>query len=486
MCLQTSNAATRKGAVLPLFAILLPVLLMLCGFAINVAYMQLTRTELKVATDAGARAGGRAWSVTQDVAEAKRFARLGTSRNFVAGKRLRIRNNNAKNEIEFGLAARTNGRYTFVKKPTSDVAAGTSPANAIRIVGKRDTGSIGGVVPLMIGGVGSTTTFEPITSATCVQLDRDVALVMDKSGSMAYPTNDRLCAEVLDELLIQGLITQTELDEALYGIEDAIVAGWHPNTQDAIIYSRNWSQNLLTQLQNASALLGTGEIDPLLDPPQTTRRYNNGFTADQLANVLNYGTDINEYNNNDGPAPRFSRWEILGDAVDAFLDVFEDSPQEENASLATFSEPGTTLLNVDLVTSTDYADITAALDAIRPYSGTGIGSGMQRGIEALFGTGGSPPPNSRTFAAKTIVVMTDGRQTTSASYAPYAEDVAATIAATYNCRIHTVTFTPEADQAPMKAVAQIGGGKHYHADTGDELIDIFREIANNLPTTMVD
>ena len=56
---------TRKGAVAPLFACLLPVLFMLSGFAINVAYMQLRSTEIKVASDAAAHAGGRAMSLYQ-------------------------------------------------------------------------------------------------------------------------------------------------------------------------------------------------------------------------------------------------------------------------------------------------------------------------------------------------------------------------------------------------------------------------------------
>ena len=55
----------RKGAIVPMFAILLPVLLIFCGFAINLAYMQVVTTELKIATDCAAHAGGRAMSVAQ-------------------------------------------------------------------------------------------------------------------------------------------------------------------------------------------------------------------------------------------------------------------------------------------------------------------------------------------------------------------------------------------------------------------------------------
>ncbi len=38
----------------------------------------------------------------------------------------------------------------------------------------------------------------------------------------------------------------------------------------------------------------------------------------------------------------------------------------------------------------------------------------------------------------------------------------------------------------MQAVANIGGGKHYHADEGNALIEIFEQIANNLPTIITD
>ena len=53
-----------------------------------------------------------------------------------------------------------------------------------------------------------------------------------------------------------------------------------------------------------------------------------------------------------------------------------------------------------------------------------------------------------------------------------------------NVIIHTVTFTEGAVQAPMMEVARLGGGRHYHAENGDLLIDTFEEIANNLPTVL--
>ena len=64
--MQTSlryKTANRDGAIVPLFAILLPVLLVLAAYSVNLAYMQLTTTELRIATDVTSHAGGRALNV---------------------------------------------------------------------------------------------------------------------------------------------------------------------------------------------------------------------------------------------------------------------------------------------------------------------------------------------------------------------------------------------------------------------------------------
>ena len=53
------NCNQRRGAVIPLFAFLLPVLMIFCAMAINLAYMQLANTEMQIAVDVAVHAGGR-------------------------------------------------------------------------------------------------------------------------------------------------------------------------------------------------------------------------------------------------------------------------------------------------------------------------------------------------------------------------------------------------------------------------------------------
>ena len=119
-------ARVRRGSVMGLMAVLLPVLAILAAFCINAAQMQLTRTELMVATDAAARAGGRAFSEVQTVSAAKTAAVTTAALNTVNGEPLQLQSEDGANEIEFG---RTNqpdgvlGRYYFEKIPTSTAKA---------------------------------------------------------------------------------------------------------------------------------------------------------------------------------------------------------------------------------------------------------------------------------------------------------------------------------------------------------------------------
>lgn len=89
---------------------------------------------------------------------------------------------------------------------------------------------------------------------------------------------------------------------------------------------------------------------------------------------------------------------------------------------------------------------------------------------------------ARPFAAKTIVVLTDGEK--NASEDP--SDAVSEIISQPLVTIHTLTYSKGADQDAMRAVAEAGFGRHYYADDGSELIEIFEELANYLPTILTE
>src|SRR5262245_9084480 len=101
-----------QGAMLVLIAICLPLFVIMAGFAVNIAWMQLVRTELRTATDASAGAGAKGLSLFQDKKMAQSSAIDAAARNSVAGEPLKI----TAKQIDFGIAQRADegARFFFV------------------------------------------------------------------------------------------------------------------------------------------------------------------------------------------------------------------------------------------------------------------------------------------------------------------------------------------------------------------------------------
>jgi hypothetical protein len=159
--------------MLVLVALLLVVLIVSVVFSVDVAYMQLTRTQLRCATDAAARAAAEALSRTQDVDSARAAAIATAGKNEVANSPLVLETD----DVEFG-------RGTQLTNGSIDFTLGGSPSNSVRITGRRTNGSGSGPISLFFGQLLGVSDFEAFHSATAVTLDRDICLVVDRSGSM--------------------------------------------------------------------------------------------------------------------------------------------------------------------------------------------------------------------------------------------------------------------------------------------------------------
>lgn len=162
--------ASRHGSAMVLMTVLLPVVLAVAAYSINVVYMELSRTQLQVTTDVATRAAGRALAVTRSrseaLAAADRVIQLNTfdNRNFDLSSR----------ELKFGASTRVDtARYSFTD--------GAQEPNAVKF----ETGSKL-KVPTLFPTMGVPVDFRPVKSAICTQTELDVVLVVDRSGSMAY------------------------------------------------------------------------------------------------------------------------------------------------------------------------------------------------------------------------------------------------------------------------------------------------------------
>jgi Ca-activated chloride channel family protein len=170
---RNRRIARRRGAMLYLILLFIVIFLGLAALSVDVAYMHLTRTQLRAATDAAARAGGEALSRLQNTNAARAAAKQLAAANFVAGEPLQL----ADSDIVFGFSDKLeDGSWEFT--------AGATPTNSLQVLGRRTDDSLSGPVGLFFGRVFGVNTFQPVQSATAVKLDRDICLVLDRSSSM--------------------------------------------------------------------------------------------------------------------------------------------------------------------------------------------------------------------------------------------------------------------------------------------------------------
>ena len=467
----------KQGVIAPLFAFILPVLLIFSAFAINLSYMQLTTTQLKIASDASSHAGGRALSFFQDtdqaIIEMDRYAQL----NPVAGTPIVIPQND--NHMQFGEAILVNGKYDFQQHPKSVVDADDNGVivNSVRVFAEVDT-------PLAFRFRNGEGSFNPVRSSITHQKDRDIAIILDKSGSMLEYTNIPLLDVVLQNRLQNNQISREEYDLATgaYNGNPRVYTQYFTNntlnemSQLADIYEANnhslapairESVEYATSLQ--SNLKGTKHpIDLDVSTPagstelwrgrQWYNRYQNGMVE---------------------VAPAHSRWAAMVDAMNGFFDVLERTDQQEQVALVVFNSDST----AESILTSDYNQLREIVAAIVPLYGTNISKGLDSGFREVVNYQDSgEPANSRRFAEKMIVVMTDGEPTGGDTPEAVTNVTRDFKTAHPEAVIHTVTFGLGAAKELMSGVAEVGGGNHYHADNAGELADEFREIANIPPT----
>lgn len=157
----------RRGAITVLVAATIGMLLMLAAFAINVAYMQLVRQQLRITCDSAAKAALVNYGATKSQSSATTFAQTVSNNNLVAGQQLNLPAGN----FLFGNAKQASGgAYSFT--------AGASPSNAVQVTGSTTAALF---FPAVLSG-----SFAPTEVSLAARVSHDICLVLDRSASMAF------------------------------------------------------------------------------------------------------------------------------------------------------------------------------------------------------------------------------------------------------------------------------------------------------------
>ena len=376
--------ADRAGTIMVLSAVMMVMMCCIAALCINVAYMELTRSEMRLATDAASKAASITLGQTgdQDLAQVEGL-RI-SSLHLVAGQQLTL----DSAAMRFGHASpRDSGSYNFQE--------GVTPFNAVQVNGSFENRT-GGTTPLLaMSGFLGQSSFGMELSSIAARIDNDICLVIDRSGSMAWDlTND-------------------------------------PYSYPGDLHGKSIIQNYFV-------------------PPHATD----------------------------------SRWAAIQASISQFLSILESSTYQPRVALVSYSsnfafgdfQSSVSSLDQALTPNFDLIRSQLSLIGSKPTIGnTNIAAGLRDGINSLSSTS-----HSRPNASHNIVLMTDGIMT-------QGDDpvVLAAQALTQNIKVHTVTFSAQADQALMAEVALAGGGKHYHAPNAETLSEIFIELAETLPAMLI-
>jgi Mg-chelatase subunit ChlD len=197
----------------------------------------------------------------------------------------------------------------------------------------------------------------------------------------------------------------------------------------------------------------------------------NNFQPDHFATAARLDLDISLVLDISGSMASQNRYGGLVAAVRAFIQELEQTPQDERCSMTVYD----TDANKEIQMTTNLQSINRRLDQLGPRGMTAIGRGMQVGLTTFN------DPQARPFALRAMIVMTDGHHNTGV----HPSNV---ISATRqsNVTVHTITFSPGANQATMRNLARDGGGIHIHADNNAQLIAAFRDIARQLSVLLIE
>lgn len=198
---SNSNLANRAGAMLPMLAVVMVFLMVTVAIGVDIARMHVTRSELRTANDAAARAAVVEIGNSQNAIAAKDAAIFIASQNVVAGQGLTL----TRDQIDIGTAVQEeSGTFSFSTSGT--------PLTSARVLGQRCSTSVDGEVSLLFGPIFGVDSFCADARSTATQSHRDIALVLDVSGSMKGDRFEAL-GRALDSFL--AVLQETAQDERI-------------------------------------------------------------------------------------------------------------------------------------------------------------------------------------------------------------------------------------------------------------------------------
>lgn len=435
----TERSSERQGAMMIFILLLLIIVLAMVVYSVDVAFMQLARSELRAAVDSAAKAAAGELSLSngdRDKAIAKGV--LAASYNDVAGSPLLLDESN----FELGQSyEQKDGTWVFVPEML--------PYSAVRVTAEKSEESKSGPVRLFFSPLFGADTFSPKQTAVASQFKQEIVLAIDRSHSMTFDESGTSWSYPA------GVLGLDFNKDRVINSDDPLIAYPDP-------YESRWSQL-------------TAAVDSFIEIVELRDR------VPRIA-LVTWGSklDTNSY-----------EYRLTNKTVAA---VTQHTPLEYPEGTRT-SKSSSGLLNLigKVLSVKQMIDLLRNLYSTphTAHGGTIMASLFELGSQSMHGATNASAGIDEALAIlvndgepdakKVIVLMTDGQWNQGRDPVEAAYD-----ARDHHVVIHTVTFLDAAEQTTMEQVATITGGRHYHASNAVQLKAVFEELARTIPVALTE
>jgi Flp pilus assembly protein TadG len=447
-------------------AFLMIMMMAMIAFGVDVGYIAVARTEIQICTDAAALAGASGLVDGTDVAQARALEYL--SKNKVAGQTLTP----ANATIEFGTWSDTTKTFSF----------GGSTPNGIRITTALNN------VPLFFGKALNTNSFNVSAQSIAVYQPRDIVLVLDYSGSMAYDSQFRN-SNLIGKPAIVANLTQMyqELGMTFGSLPATATSYGDGNTSASSVKSKFGLTNVAYPFPKGSwdEYIDYVKKDSTLNSAGYRYKYG-GITFMHYLMVKrdSYSETPLLWKTSEQPLT------ALKDAVDEFLSYLETNNTDDRVAFALYTSSDNTAILEQSLTK-DYTKVATKVrqrQAGHYVASTNISAGMAKGRQELQN-------NARVGVSKLLVLMTDGEAnlpTGNSSTDKQKVIQEANLCAAAKIPVVTIAVGAGADVNLMQQVASITGGACFVVPGGqpisavkEQLEQVFAQVAADRPLKLV-
>jgi hypothetical protein len=483
----------RRGAILVLAAFLMVLTMLLLAVSVDVGYMMSTQTQMDRATDAAALAGAGGLVEGADVAKLQAFEYFALNpvgeTSLIAGDpdwkaHLAALYDQHKEDvsIDTGVWNPEAPKPAPGQQDTRFAQTEVMPS-AIRVVGTRNN------VPLFFAKVFGQDGFSVTSESIARYQPRDIALVLDFSGSM----NDD---SELKRIYEQGTSVKPLIEANLLQIYQDLGSPTYGNMQFTPQYiSSTYNTTIKTTLglNTVPYPYPSGSWDDYINYVKSS---SNSPARAGYQKKYGYMTLINYWLENRAEHSQTpDLWKVraqpitaVKDASGVFMDYIQEVDTDDRAALVIYNSVSQTAL-LEYPLTDNFAQIQNTVQhrqAAHYDSYTNIGAGINAGRLELKN-------NGRVGAFKMIVLMTDGvaNRPTGVDARQYALQQA-DLVAQLHYPIVTISLGTEADTALMQEIADRTGGVHFNIPGRDtvtnyrnDLLAVFRRIADDRPLILV-